>query len=65
MCALPSDLLKRMLASVEVGLVAFGQEIMELCCSFLHSFGTNVLQNVSKGTEVYMVFQPFLNVRPT
>ncbi|KAJ1532209.1 hypothetical protein ONE63_000829 [Megalurothrips usitatus] len=61
-CALPSDLLKRMLASVDMGLVAFGQEIMELCCSFLHSFGTNVLQNVSKGSDVYLAFQPFLNI---
>lgn len=61
-CSLPSDLLKRMLASVEVGLVSFGQEIMELCCSFLHSFGTSVLQNVPKGSEVYIAFQPFLGI---
>ncbi|XP_034253012.1 LOW QUALITY PROTEIN: exportin-4-like [Thrips palmi] len=61
-CSLPSDLLKRMLGSVEVGLVAFGQEVMQLCCSFLHSFGTSVLQNVSKGSEVYLAFQPFLNI---
>ncbi|KAK3925728.1 Exportin-4, partial [Frankliniella fusca] len=61
-CSLPSDLLKRMLASVEIGLVAFGCDIMQLCCTFIFSFANSVQRYVPKGSEVYHAFQPFLNI---
>lgn len=60
--ALPPDLLRQLLISVELGLFSFGHEISILCCDTIQVLAKHIYTEAEKGQPKNQIMAPFLNV---
>lgn len=60
---LSSELLQPFLASIELGLFSFGQEVSMLCCNIIEILTKRIFQNIQDNHPKSQIMAPFLNVR--
>lgn len=60
---LSSELLQPLLASIELGLFSFGQEVSMLCCNIIEILTKRIFQNIQDNCPKSQIMAPFLNVR--
>ncbi|XP_012251237.1 exportin-4-like [Athalia rosae] len=61
-CTLPTELLRQLLVSVEVGLFSFGHEITVLCCDIIQLITKHIYTVSEKGGPKNQLMAPFLNL---
>ena len=59
---LSSELLRPLLASIELGLFSFGHEVSMLCCNIIEILTRRIFQNIQDGRPRSQIMAPFLNV---
>lgn len=61
-CGLSVKLLQQLLASVELGLYSFGNEVASLCCDTIQVLTKHIQKEVTQGQPRKDIMAPFLNV---
>ncbi|XP_015609401.1 exportin-4 isoform X2 [Cephus cinctus] len=61
-CSLPEELLKQLLASVELGLFSFGHDITLLCCDIIQVMAKHIYSAAEKGHPRNQLMAPFMNL---
>ncbi|XP_071566040.1 exportin-4 [Temnothorax nylanderi] len=61
-CELPVKLLQQLLASVELGLYSFGNEVASLCCDTIQALTKHIHKEVTQGRRRKDIMAPFLNL---
>ncbi|XP_043798286.1 exportin-4-like isoform X3 [Apis laboriosa] len=59
---LSSELLQPLLASIELGLFSFGQEVSMLCCNIIEILTKRIFQNIQDNRPKSQIMAPFLNL---
>ncbi|KAF3420096.1 hypothetical protein E2986_07329 [Frieseomelitta varia] len=59
---LSSELLRPLLASIELGLFSFGHEVSMLCCNIIEILTKRIFQNIQDGRPRSQIMAPFLNL---
>ncbi|CAD1472640.1 unnamed protein product, partial [Heterotrigona itama] len=59
---LSSELLRPLLASIELGLFSFGHEVSMLCCNIIEILTRRIFQNIQDGRPRSQIMAPFLNL---
>lgn len=59
---LSSELLQPLLASAELGLFSFGQEVSMLCCNIIEILTKRIFQNIQDNRPKSQIMAPFLNL---
>ncbi|XP_011873971.1 PREDICTED: exportin-4-like isoform X2 [Vollenhovia emeryi] len=61
-CSLSVELLQQLLASVELGLYSFGNEVASLCCDAIQVLTKHIQREVGQGQPRKDIMVPFLNL---
>lgn len=61
-CELPSELLQKLLVSVELGLFSFGHDVTVLCCDLIQGMARHIYMESRDGGPKNQLMAPFLNV---
>jgi len=61
-CGLSVKLLQQLLASVELGLYSFGNEVASFCCDTIQVLTKHIHKEVTQGHPRKDIMAPFLNV---
>lgn len=59
---LPDDLLKKLVASIELGLTHFGSDVLMSCLDFIQVLASHVHTNDLKSTPTYQILLPLLKL---
>ncbi|XP_017771460.1 PREDICTED: exportin-4-like isoform X2 [Nicrophorus vespilloides] len=61
-CALPEDMLRKLLTSVEIGLTQFTADVAQPCLDFVAGLATHIFKHSMKQSAAYQALMPFLKL---
>ncbi|XP_008554970.1 exportin-4 [Microplitis demolitor] len=61
-CELPPELLKQLMASVELGFYSFGDDVTIICCDIIRIIAKYIYGESEKGHPKNQIIAPFMNI---